>query len=389
MSEQADLMEASTQALTSTLKKTPLHDLHLAMGAKMVEFAGYEMPVQYPAGVKAEHLHTREAVGLFDVSHMGQITVSGKQIAQALEKLIPVDIEALAINQQSYGLLTSDSGGILDDLIITRWADDLFFIVINAACKDADIAHLQAHLPQGSLQTLDDRALLALQGPKAKEVMAQLAPQACELIFMHGCFASIDCGDISIDCYMTRSGYTGEDGFEISVSAKYATLVANTLLGFGDVGAIGLGARDSLRLEAGLCLYGHDMTPSTNPIEASLLWSISPSRRATGDKAGGFLGAESIFTAQQAGITRKRVGLLVNGRAPIREGVTLVDSNGEHVGEVTSGGFGPSLNAPVAMGYVNKTHADIGTTLFAQVRGKQLEVTVSKMPFVQQRYYRG
>ena len=389
MSEQADLMEASTQALTPTLKKTPLHDLHLAMGAKMVEFAGYEMPVQYPAGVKAEHLHTREAVGLFDVSHMGQITVSGKQIAQALEKLIPVDIEALAINQQSYGLLTSDSGGILDDLIITRWADDLFFIVINAACKDADIAHLQAHLPQGSLQTLDDRALLALQGPKAKEVMAQLAPQACELIFMHGCFASIDCGDISIDCYMTRSGYTGEDGFEISVSAKYATLVANTLLGFGDVGAIGLGARDSLRLEAGLCLYGHDMTPSTNPIEASLLWSISPSRRATGDKAGGFLGAESIFTAQQAGITRKRVGLLVNGRAPIREGVTLVDSNGEHVGEVTSGGFGPSLNAPVAMGYVNKTHADIGTTLFAQVRGKQLEVIVSKMPFVQQRYYRG
>lgn len=389
MSELATTSVDTASTPAPTLKRTPLHDLHLALGAKMVPFAGYEMPVQYPMGVKSEHLHTRDAAGLFDVSHMGQITVSGAGVTQALEKLIPVDITAMEINQQSYGLLTAENGGILDDLIITRWADDQFFIVINAACKDADIQHFQNHLPSGALQTLEDRALLALQGPKAKQVMAELAPKACELIFMHGCFATITSGDTAIECYITRSGYTGEDGFEISVPNKHTTLLAKTLLKFSEVEAIGLGARDSLRLEAGLCLYGHDMNEHTNPIEASLLWSISASRRASGAKAGGFLGAETIFATQQTGIEKKRVGLSINGRAPVREGSLLLDASGNTVGHVTSGSFGPSLNRPIAMGYVNKPLAEIGTQLYAEVRGKKLEVTVSKMPFVEQRYFRG
>lgn len=375
------------------LHKTPLHALHIELGAKMVPFAGYDMPVQYPAGVKTEHLHTRKEAGLFDVSHMGQLTVSGDSIAQALEKLLPIDVDALDIHQQSYALLTNDQGGILDDLIITRWAENTFFIVVNAACKEQDIAHLRKYLSSAAanatIDVLTDRALVALQGPSAKEVIEVMAPAACELTFMHGCFVSIESNGTPVECYITRSGYTGEDGFEISIPNEYADAIARQLLGFDCVKPIGLGARDSLRLEAGLCLYGHDMNTDTNPIDASLLWSISKSRRPDGAKAGGFLGADNIFSAIQEGTNRKRVGLTIDGRAPVREGASLVDIEGNRIGIVTSGGFGPSINKPIAIAYIDKSHAALGTEVFAEVRGKKLPVTVSKMPFVEQRYYRG
>jgi len=382
-------MPETTTETTKELHVTPLHALHNELGAKMVPFAGYDMPVQYPAGVKTEHLHTRKEAGLFDVSHMGQFTVAGDGIVEALEKLLPIDIGALDIHQQSYALLTNEDGGILDDLIITRWAEDTFFVVVNAACKEQDIAHFRKHLPNATIEILSSRALVALQGPSAKEVIEALAPAACELTFMHGCFATIDCNGTAVECYLTRSGYTGEDGFEISIPNEHADAVARLLLSFDCVEAIGLGARDSLRLEAGLCLYGHDMNTDTNPIEASLLWSITKSRRPDGAKAGGFFGAENVFASIEKGSDRKRVGLLIDGRAPVREGAVLVDADDNTVGIVTSGGFGPSINKPIAIGYANKTSAALGTDLFALVRGKKLPVTVSKMPFVAQRYFRG
>ncbi|HEB27526.1 MAG TPA: glycine cleavage system aminomethyltransferase GcvT [Porticoccus sp.] len=374
-----------TTDTTTDLKATPLKALHLELGARMVPFAGYEMPVQYPDGIKTEHLHTRKHAGLFDVSHMGQVVITGDGVAAALEKLVPVELETLGINKQTYALFTNEQGGILDDLMIVRWAEDCFFLVVNAACKEQDIAYLRHALPGFEIEYLEGRGLLALQGPSAVDVMAQLAPDVCELVFMTGSRVILE----GADCYITRSGYTGEDGFEISVPAESAEALARKLVSFGQVNAIGLGARDSLRLEAGLCLYGHDLDTETTPIQASLLWSISKSRRADGAKAGGFPGADIIFNEQVKGAPRKRVGLKVEGRAPVREGAELVNAEGEQVGVVTSGGYGPSLEAPLAMGYVAKDYAAVGTELNAMVRGKPRPVTVEKMPFVPQRYYRG
>ncbi len=371
--------------MTSDLKKTPLFELHHELGAKMVPFAGYEMPVQYPLGIMKEHLHTRSQAGLFDVSHMGQLVVSGAGVTEALEKLLPVDLQSLPVNKQSYALFTNDSGGILDDLMIARWGEHSYFLVVNAACKEQDIRYLQDNLPDFNIDYLDGRGLLALQGPAAKDVMADIAPAACALIFMEGCRVEIE----GADCYVTRSGYTGEDGFEISVPAEKTEALARTLLAYEQVQPVGLGARDSLRLEAGLCLYGHDLDTVTTPVEAALLWSIGKSRRAGGDRAGGFPGAEVIFRQQAEGAGRKRVGLKIEGRAPVREGAELVDLEGNRVGIVTSGGFGPSVGEPVAMGYVDSDFAAIGTALHALVRDKPRPVTVARMPFVPQRYYRG
>ncbi|MDX2464216.1 MAG: glycine cleavage system aminomethyltransferase GcvT [Porticoccus sp.] len=370
---------------TTDLKATPLKELHLELGARMVPFAGYDMPVQYPAGIKTEHLHTREHAGLFDVSHMGQVVITGEGIAKALEALVPVELETLGINKQTYALFTNDNGGILDDLMIVRWAEDCFFLVVNAACKEQDLEHLRNNLPGFDIEYLERQGLLALQGPAALEVMAKLAPEARELVFMTGARATL----AGVDCYITRSGYTGEDGFEISVPAESAELLARKLLCFDRVKAIGLGARDSLRLEAGLCLYGHDLDAETTPIQASLLWSISQSRRAGGNKAGGFPGADIIFNEQANGAVRKRVGLKVEGRAPVRDGAEIVNAEGVQIGVVTSGGFGPSLDAPLAMGYVAAEYAAVGTQLSAMVRGKARPVTVEKMPFIPHRYYRG
>jgi aminomethyltransferase len=374
-----------TTDTTTDLKATPLKTLHLELGARMVPFAGYDMPVQYPDGIKTEHLHTRAHAGLFDVSHMGQVVITGEGVAAALEKLVPVELETLGINKQTYALFTNEQGGVLDDLMIVRWAEDCFFLVVNAACKEQDIEYLRNSLPGFDIEYLEGRGLLALQGPAAVDVMAQLAPDVRELVFMTGSRVILE----GSDCYITRSGYTGEDGFEISVPAGSAEALARKLVSFEQVNAIGLGARDSLRLEAGLCLYGHDLDTETTPIQASLLWSISKSRRADGAKAGGFPGAEIIFNEQANGASRKRVGLKVEGRAPVREGAELVNAQGEQVGVVTSGGFGPSLEAPLAMGYVAKDYVTVGTQLNAMVRGKPRPVTVEKMPFVPQRYYRG
>ena len=366
-------------------KKTQFYDYHLAAGGKMVPFAGYLMPVQYPLGIMQEHLHTRDHAGLFDVSHMGQVVVRGPDAAIALETLMPLDLAALAINQQSYATFTSADGGILDDLIITRWAEDTFFLVVNAGCKEQDIAHLRAHLPHCEVNYLEHMSLIALQGLRAAEIMAELAPQTASLVFMQGCHMQID----DIKCYVTRSGYTGEDGFEISVSDDHALALADALLAYDYCQWIGLGARDSLRLEAGLCLYGHDMDEHTSPVESAISWSISKSRRSGGEKSGGFLGADTILGHLANGATKKRVGFLVEGRAPVREGAEIADQQGNLVGVITSGGFGPTLQVPVAMGYVPTELSAVGTQLFAIVRGKPRSITVSKMPLVPQRYYRG
>ena len=366
-------------------RKTQFYDYHLAAGGKMVPFAGYLMPVQYPLGIMQEHLHTRDHAGLFDVSHMGQVLVRGPNAAAELEKLMPVDVEALAINQQSYATFTSGDGGILDDLIITRWAQNTFFLVVNAGCKEQDVAHLKTHLLNCEINYLDQQSLIALQGLRAVEIMTELAPETAALVFMQGCHTQI--GDI--ECYVTRSGYTGEDGFEISVSDDHALALADELLAYDYCQWIGLGARDSLRLEAGLCLYGHDMDEHTSPVEASISWSISKSRRSDGEKAGGFLGADTILGHLANGATKKRVGFLVEGRAPVREGAEIADQQGNLVGVITSGGFGPSLQAPVAMGYVPVGLSAVGTQLTALVRGKPRSITVAKMPLVPQRYYRG
>lgn len=367
--------------------KTPLHKLHAELGGKMVPFAGYEMPVQYKGmGIIKEHQHTRAQAGLFDVSHMGQLVISGENAARSLEALVPVDLEALPINRQTYALFTSETGGILDDLIITRWSEDRFFLVVNAACKNQDIAHLRKYLePHLDIQHLHDQALIALQGPFAKEVIYTLAPAAQTLVFMSGCHAEIE----GVECYITRSGYTGEDGFEISLPAVQADRIARRLLSSDEVQAIGLGARDSLRLEAGLCLYGHDLDRETSPVEAALVWSISKSRRMGAAKEGGFPGADKILAQLEKGVSRKRIGLSVEGRVPVREGVELLNAEGVAVGRVTSGGYAPTLGSPVAMAYVIPEAAAIDTPLYASVRGKKISVKVARMPFVPQRYYRG
>ena len=372
---------------TETLLKTPLHALHLELGARMVPFAGYDMPVQYPLGVMKEHLHTREQAGLFDVSHMGQIRLTGANAAKALETLVPVDIIDLPVGMQRYAMFTNEQGGILDDLMVANLGNDELFLVVNAACKDQDLAHLRAHIgDQCTIEPLfEERALLALQGPAAVKVLARLAPEVTQMTFMQ--FATLRL--LGVDCYVSRSGYTGEDGFEISVPAANAESLARSLLAETEVQAIGLGARDSLRLEAGLCLYGHDMNTDTTPIEASLLWAISKARRADGARAGGFPGADRIFTQQQTGVARKRVGLLPQERTPVREGAEIVDAQGTVIGSVCSGGFGPTLSGPLAMGYLDSAFVALDTEVCAMVRGKKVPLRVSKMPFVPQRYYRG
>ncbi|WPC05987.1 glycine cleavage system aminomethyltransferase GcvT [Pseudomonas benzenivorans] len=372
---------------SENLAKTPLHSLHLELGARMVPFAGYDMPVQYPLGVMKEHLHTRDAAGLFDVSHMGQIVLRGADAAAALESLVPVDILDLPMGMQRYAMFTDANGGILDDLMVARLADDCLFLVVNAACKDQDLAHLRSQIGgRCEIESLfESRALIALQGPKAADVLARLAPEVAQMTFMQ--FASVRL--LGVDCFVSRSGYTGEDGYEISMPNEHAETLARSLLAEPEVAAIGLGARDSLRLEAGLCLYGHDMSTSTTPIEASLLWAMSKPRRADGARAGGFPGAERIFAQQQSGVASKRVGLLPQERVPVREGAEIVDAEGNVIGAVTSGGFGPTLGAPVAMGYVQSSHVALDSEVWAMVRGKRVAMKVAKTPFVPQRYYRG
>ncbi len=375
----------------STLKHTPLHALHLSLGARMVPFAGYDMPVQYPEGVLKEHLHTRAAAGLFDVSHMGQIVVrpkSGKveDAALALEKLVPADVLGLREGRQRYGLFTNAAGGILDDLMIVNRGDHLF-LVVNAACKDADLAHLKDGLGSAcDVTMLTDRALIALQGPRAGAVLCELWADVASMRFMD--VAEADLHDVS--CIISRSGYTGEDGFEISIPADAAVDVTQRLLEHPDVLPIGLGARDSLRLEAGLCLYGNDIDTNTSPIEAGLEWAIQKSRRAGGERAGGFPGAGRILAELTDGVSRRRVGLRPEGRAPVRGNANLfADAEGRTAaGTVTSGGFGPSVDGPVAMGYVAAEHAEIGTRLFAEVRGKYLPIAVTALPFIKQTYKR-
>ena len=364
---------------------TPLYNLHKELGAKMVPFAGYSMPVQYPMGVLKEHNHTRAQAGLFDVSHMGQVRLSGPNAAKALETLVPVDIIDLPVNCQRYALFTNEQGGILDDLMVSNGGDHLF-VVVNAACKQQDIAHMRKHLSDlCTIEELNDRALLALQGPASVTVMARLAPQTAKMIFMDTAKVTL----VGVECFISRSGYTGEDGYEISVPAAQAEELARLLLAQPEVAPIGLGARDSLRLEAGLCLYGHDMDTTITPVEASLAWALSKARRADGVRPGGYLGSDIIMRQLADGVGKKRVGLIVKDRMPVREGAELLDATGGSIGKVTSGGFGPTVNGPVAMGYVNVDHAKIGTALNAIVRGKPVAVEVAKTPFTPQRYFRG
>jgi aminomethyltransferase len=361
---------------TTELLRTPLHDLHLELGARMVPFAGYEMPVQYPAGVLAEHLHTRTAAGLFDVSHMGQVILGGRGAAAALEGLVPVDVQGLAKGRQRYALFTNDAGGIVDDLMVANRGDHLL-LVVNAARKAADLAHLTAHLP--GVEGVTDRALLALQGPAAEAALGALVPGVAAMRFMD--VAVLDWQGEAL--WISRSGYTGEDGFEISVPEGRAVDLARALLARPGVMPIGLGARDSLRLEAGMPLYGHDIDEATTPVEAGLAWAIQKVRRAGGDRAGGFPGAGVILDQLATGPRRLRAGLLPEGRAPMREGTALFAAPDapEPVGHVTSGGFGPSLGAPLAMGYLPAGLAAPGTTVWGEVRGKRLPARTVPLPF--------
>jgi len=365
--------------------KTPLHSLHVELGAKMVPFAGYDMPVSYPAGILAEHRQCREAAALFDVSHMGQVRLVGADAAAALETLVPVDVVGLDIGKQRYALFTNDAGGILDDLMVTRRADHLF-LVVNAGCKAADIAHLRATIASRCrIEPMPEHALLALQGPAAAAVIGRLAPALATLTFMTGADARI----AGIDCFATRSGYTGEDGFEISVAARDAEALARALLAEPEVAPAGLGARDTLRLEAGLCLYGHEIDTTTTPIEAGLTWAIQKVRRPGGDRAGGYPGAATIERHLGRGTERKRVGLIGAERAPVREGAAIVDDVGIAIGRVTSGTIGPSVGKPIALAYVPTARAAPGTKLDAEVRGKRQPMQVVPLPFTPHRYFRG
>lgn len=374
----------------TALKRTPLYEFHIAQGAKMVPFAGYEMPVQYPLGVMKEHLHTRSAAGLFDVSHMGQVILTSgdgrEAVARALETIVPVDVLGLKPNRQRYGIFTDETGGILDDLMIANTGDALF-LVVNAACKAEDIAHMRATLPANVTVTeITDRALLALQGPMAEVALARIALQVAEMTFMDSLRFDVD----GVEWWVSRSGYTGEDGFEISVPAEIAIQVAETLCAMDEVEPIGLGARDSLRLEAGLCLYGHDIDITTSPVEGNIAWAIQKVRRTGGAREGGFPGADRILSELHNGAERKRVGLLPQGRAPMREGTPLfaTPESETPIGEITSGGFGPSLERPIAMGYLPIAYSMDGTEVFAELRGKRLPVTVAPMPFRTSTYKR-
>jgi aminomethyltransferase len=378
-----------SQATPEALSKTPLFDLHVSLGARMVPFAGYEMPVQYPLGVMKEHLHTRAHAGLFDVSHMGQVELHGADAAIALESLVPVDVIGLPAGKQRYALFTNDAGGIMDDLMIYNTGEYLH-LVVNAGCKAQDFAHLQAKIGRRcEVKVRDDLALLALQGPGAEAALVHVNRPSSSVVptaFMGGARLNL----AGIDCLVTRSGYTGEDGFEISVPNAQCEALAKALLAAPNVQPIGLGARDSLRLEAGLCLYGHDLDTTITPVEASLNWAMQKVRRTGGERAGGFPGAATILAQldNPASVKRKRVGLKPEGRAPIREGVELVDANGAKVGVVTSGGFGPSVNGPVIMGYVDAAQSAVGTTMNAMLRGTPTPVSVVAMPFAPHRYRR-
>jgi aminomethyltransferase len=387
--------ERESSAVAPALKRVPLHDLHVARGGKIVPFAGYEMPVQYAAGVLKEHLHTRASAGLFDVSHMGQIALMAKSgkvedAARALERLVPQDIVDIASGRQRYAQFTNASGGILDDLMVANLSDHLF-LVVNAACKIEDEAHLLKHLSDTCIiEPLPDRALIALQGPKAVEVLAKHAPSVAAMRFMDAGPHKVQISGEALDCFISRSGYTGEDGFEISVPAKDAERLATALLADPAVLPIGLGARDSLRLEAGLCLYGHDIDATTTPVEGALEWSMQKSRRTGGARAGGFPGADVILKQFETGASRRRVGLRAQGRAPVRENAALYasETSPDKIGIVTSGGFGPTLNAPVAMGYVPSALSKDGTVVFADVRGQRLPLRVAPTPFVPNGYKR-
>jgi aminomethyltransferase len=376
----------STQA-TQELRTTPLHALHQELGARMVPFAGYSMPVQYPAGLMAEHLHTRNAAGLFDVSHMGQLRLEGPDAAAALESLMPVDVIGLAPGKQRYGLLLSDNGGIIDDLMMVNRGSDLF-VIVNGACKEGDIAHMNERIgSRCAVIPMPERALLALQGPQAVTALQRVLPGVEKLVFMTGERFTWQGADL----YATRSGYTGEDGFEISVPEDRAEAFARELLAQPEVKPIGLGARNSLRLEAGLCLHGNDIDTSTTPVEAALNWAMQKVRRTGGARAGGFPGAERVL-GQLDGtvpVTRKRVGLIGLERVPVREHTKLQDADGREVGEVTSGLLGPTIDKPIAMAYVDVAQATAGTRVSAIVRGKAVRMEVAPMPFVPQRYHRG
>ena len=371
----------------TNLLQTALYDLHIELGARMVPFAGYQMPVQYPLGVMKEHLHTRAAAGLFDVSHMGQVRLTpldGADVARSLETLVPIDVLDLPVNKQRYAVFTNQQGGILDDLMISNMGDSLF-VVVNAACKQQDIAHMRKYLEgRCQVEELSDRALLALQGPAAAAVMERLLPETATMVFMDSKEVML----AGVSCFISRSGYTGEDGFEISVPNNQAEKLARLLLAQPEVAAIGLGARDSLRLEAGLCLYGHDMDATITPVEASLTWALSKVRRPGGARAGGYPGAAVIERQLAEGVSKKRVGLQITEKIPVREGADIVDGEGNVIGKVTSGGFGPSVNSPIAMGYVNQALSAIGTKLHAMVRGKPVALEVVKTPFFPQRYRR-
>jgi aminomethyltransferase len=367
------------------LKTTPLEALHIARGAKMVGFAGYNMPVNYPLGVLKEHLHTRTAAGLFDVSHMGQAVLAGEGVDKALETLVPGDVTGLQPGQIRYTMLTTPEGGIIDDLMVSRPAEpgkeNKLFLVVNAGCKERDFAHIAARLGEKyTLKRYDDAALLALQGPKAAEVLARFIPAAATMNFMTTCVDKL----AGVPVRLFRSGYTGEDGYEISVPAAEAARIAEALLDQPEVEAIGLGARDSLRLEAGLCLYGSDIDTTTTPIEASLAWTIGKRRRAEG----GFPGAEKILGQLERGAPKKRVGIRPLGRAPARAHTEIQDGNGRRIGEITSGGFGPSVNGPIAMGYVETAFAKVGTPLTLIVRGQAQPAQVESLPFAPHHYFK-
>lgn len=368
--------------ITSSLKQTPLLNFHVTHGAKMVPFAGYEMPIQYPTGIMAEHHHVRNSVGLFDVSHMGAILVEGETATQDLEYLLPTDLAEMPIGQTKYSFFLNEKGGILDDLLASK-IETGYLLVVNAGGKETDLAHLQKHAaPTTRITPLFDHGILALQGPKAKEIMADLFPQACSLCFMSGGYFGIEAGT---NIWISRTGYTGEDGFEMVVPPSTLLWLTEKILAFPDVQLIGLGARDSLRLEAGLCLYGHDLTEETTPVEAGLVWALGKRRR----QEGGFLGGEKILGQLKEGVSKKRVGLALVDKAVAREGMDIKNNQGESIGFVTSGGHSPSKALPIAMGYVNVASVKDQQSVFIDIRGQQREAHFVKLPFVTHNYYRG
>ena len=373
-------------SIDKQIRTTSLYQMHLDAGAKMVPFAGYEMPVSYPLGIKKEHIHTREKAGLFDVSHMGQIRLVGKNVKRALESLVPVDIIDLPLMKLRYALFTNKDGGVMDDLMVTSLGDEDLFLVVNAACKEADFEHLLNNIGvECKVEFLEDVALLALQGPKAHEVLAEIAPSTSEMTFMTAKQLVIN----GIDCFITRSGYTGEDGFEISLLAKDAEELAKLLLSNVEVEWVGLGARDSLRLEAGLSLYGHELDNDHSPVESSLNWALSKVRRTGGEREGNYLGDNIIMTHLNEGSESKIVGLQPEGKMPVRDGVLIEDELGNEAGQVTSGGFGPSINRPIAIARIKKNYIENQSKLFALVRDKKIAVEIVKLPFIKQNYYRG